>query len=424
VGAQDITFRDAGLHSTPLRAINRVGSLLKSTGINLPALTPASLTEAAIRKAGCEDFGDFGDFNLPNRPHDSEALTLLCQSMNDEARLTTFGRIAMKGLVSGTLENRLRLVDWAKKHPEVHKEKIEAPWVILGLPRTGTTLLSILLGLDPTVRPLQSWEASKPIPPPDLATAAEDPRIIESAKMFQQLHELCPAIAAMHPIGATMATECVTLLIFALRALTFETQFLAPSYGDWLEKCDMRGAYAMHRLALQALQSRIPTSTWSLKTPQHLWSLEALTETYPDARLIWTHRDPVKVVPSVASLVTSMHSIYSDHSDPKVVAAAWQDKFDYALRAGASFDDQQQGRSWCSHVSYERFVADPIATVTEIYASHDLEVLPLHRRRMETWLQERGQDAFGRHRYDLADFGLEEQGIRERFRSYTERYDV
>ncbi len=405
------TYRDAGLHSRPLRAMNRVTA---SLGIRWPAFEPDSILEAAAAKAGASDFGD---------DTVREPLEVLRQSIAEDARLTSFGRLVLRQLVTGALIERLKVIDWAKHHPEVREERIERPWIILGLPRTGTTLLSFLLGLDPVARPLVQWEASHPVPPPDLATHAEDPRIAEVAKQFAQLETLNPAIRAMHPFGATLATECVTLFAFDLRALSFETQGLISGYGRWLETTDMRGAYAMHKLSLQILQSRLPTQSWALKTPNHLWCLDLVREFYPDARLIWTHRDPGKVVPSVASLNTSLHRANSDAVDPLAVGREWDGKLHLGVSRALAFDEQQSG-TWCSHLLYSDLMADPIEAVRRIYAEQKSEVHPLHVRRMEAWVQQRGQDAFGRHGYDPADLGLTRSCIRERYADYIARYDI
>ncbi|MGH7337193.1 MAG: sulfotransferase, partial [Myxococcota bacterium] len=276
--APSYTFRDAGLHSRVLRGVNAAGTALSWIGLDLPSLDPDAIARAACRRTGLEDFGE---------PGWREGLEVLCLSLELEGDLTTFGRIALRGLITSALETRLRLIEWTKQHPEVREEKIERPWVVVGLPRTGTTLLSLLLGLDPEVRPLLHWESANLIPPPDLATHAEDPRIAAAAKQVAQVQALNPAVRAMHPMGATLATECVGFLFLDLRSLLIETQAYIPSYGRWLEKTDMRGAYALHRLALQVLQSRIPTPAWSLKTPNHLWCLDTLLEFYPDARIVW-----------------------------------------------------------------------------------------------------------------------------------------
>ena len=410
------TFRDAGLKPLPLRALNLVGEgLRRSVGYRGPGLLPDALESEARKKTSLQDFGPSGY---------REGLEVLCRSMEDEANLSLFGRMAMRGMIVQTLSNRLLLLDWAKRHPEVRDEPIRRPWVILGLPRTGTTLLSLLLGLDPNSRPLLQWEASTPVPPPELATQAEDPRIAAAAKQFNGLMGMNPAMRAMHPMGATLATECVTLLFFDLRSLSVETQALLPTYGKWLEDTDMRDAYAMHRLALQVLQSRVPTETWSLKTPQHLWSLNTLVESYPDARLIWTHRDPAKVVASVASLNTTLQAPFTRQSDPIGVGRDWTRKLRLAVDRGMAHDERATGASWCHHLNYSDLMKDPVGSVQRLYQQFGDEVSPLHTRRMEAWMRDRPQETFGRHGYDATDFGLTTEGIREEFATYCERYDI
>ncbi len=411
----DVTFRDAGLHSNLLRGLNLLGAGLRPLGFELPSLEPDSIVRAAKKRAGSDDFGGTGW---------EEALEVLCLSLHLEANLSTFGRMALRGLLTNALETRLRLIRHAADHPEVRDESIERPWIVVGLPRTGTTLLSLLLALDPTVRPLLAWEAGSPVPPPDLATHAEDPRIAASTKQSEQLQALNPAIRAMHPMGATLATECVTLLFLDLRSLLIETQAYVPSYGKWLQNTDMRGAYAMHRLALQVLQSRIPTETWSLKTPQHLWSLEAMLEFYPDARVVWTHRDPAKVVPSTVSLNAALQSLGASRIDPHAIGAEWDAKLHHAVSRGVEFDRKQGDDPWCAHLLYADLMADPVAAVRGLYAHFGAEVSPLHEKRMQTWMRDRPQDVHGRHRYDPADFGLSREAIDERYAEYRERFGV
>lgn len=412
-GAPEVDFHDAGLHSRALRAVNRAGAALRALGQERPSLAPERLLRAARRRTGLEDFGD---------DTLSEPLGVVCDALERESRLSTFGRIALRGLLVDALGNRLALIDWAKRHPEVHDERIERPWVVVGLPRTGTTLLSILLGLDPSVRPLEHWEASKPVPPPDLATWREDPRIAASAGQLARLHAINPAIRAMHPMGATLATECVTLLLLDLRSLVVEAQAFAPGYGRWLEQADMESAYRTHRLALQVLQSRLPTQTWSLKTPQHLWHLDALLAQYPDARVVWTHRDPRRVLPSVASLNCSLHRTFSRETDPLAVGADWLHKLHLAVTRGIEFDAGREG--WCCHVQYRELVADPVATLERIYGHFGEAVAPLHARRMRAWLRDRPQQLHGRHRYRAADFGFDDARIDALFATYAERFGV
>jgi hypothetical protein len=235
------TFRDARLSSTPLRALNRAGRGLAALGIAVPALSVESIVAAAQRDAGEEDLG--GDSYL-------EPLRRYLEAAREEAQLNTVCRLAVRRMLVSALANRIRLASWARAHPEVRREVVAQPWVVLGLPRTGTSLLSILLGLDPESRALMHWEGARPIPPPSLATAAEDPRIAQNAREIATLLKLNPALAVMHPFGATIAQECVALFLYDVRTLGVETQAYVPSYGRWLQRCDMSPAYAQHRLAL------------------------------------------------------------------------------------------------------------------------------------------------------------------------------
>lgn len=413
--APDVTFRDAVVRAPSLRMLNRVGGALRSLGIVKPSLEPDSIVAAARKASALDDLGS-----------DSyrEPLEIFCESLEREARLTTFGRMVLRGMLTGSLANRARVIDWAKRHPEVREERIERPWVICGLPRTGTTLLSRLLSLDPNARPLKQWEAASPVPPPDLASHEEDPRIAKAAKSVEQLDRLNPAMRSMHPMGATLSTECVTLFAFDLRSLSLETQACVPSYGRWLEECDMTSAYEIHQLTLQMLQSRLPTVAWSLKTPNHLWCLPTLLAFYPDARIVWNHRDPNKVVASVASLTTTMHRMTTREADPVAVGADWNHKLHLAVSRAAEFDAKQANRDWCSHVLYADLMADPVAEVKRIYAHFGEEVQPLHEKRMQTWMRDRPQEAFGRHRYDFADFGMKPDEIAAQYAEYRERYGI
>jgi hypothetical protein len=411
---QEYTWRDSELRSRPLLALNWVGGRLRLVGLDVPSLRPASITKAARKLAGSDDFGS-DSFREP--------LEVFVRSCREEAELTTFGRILVSKMLASALANRIQLRRWSVEHPEVRDERIHAPWVIVGLPRTGTSLLSMLLGLDPTARPLRQWEAAHPVPPPTLEDAAEDPRIARTAKDLEGLMKLNPPLRAMHPFGATLAEECVSLFMYDVRTLALETQAHVPSYARWLETCDMTPAYDQHRLALQTLQSRQPTERWVLKTPNHLWHLGALLATYPDARVIWTHRDPGPVVTSLASLANASQRPLTSRLDPRPAAEEWKRKCAFALNSAMSFDDRH-GEGWCQHLHYDALTADPVGSVRALYRRFGQEVSPLHARRMQAFLDHRPQDAFGRHRYDPADFGWTYAGLAAEFEGYTERYGI
>ncbi len=408
------TWRDSELQSKPLRALNKVGAQLARMGVTRPSLAPSSIVAAASKKAGSADLGS-----------DSyrEPLGVFVQACENEAELTTFGRILISKMLASALANRIALHEWSLNHPEVHAERINSPWVIVGLPRTGTSVLSMLLGLDPTARPLLQWEAAHLIPPPSLADGDEDPRIAQTAKELDGLMKLNPPLKAMHPFGATLAQECVSLFMYDVRTLALETQAHVPTYARWLEGADMTPAYAQHRLALQTLQSRQPTERWILKTPNHLWHLDALLSAYPDARIIWTHRDPGPVITSLASLANAGQRPLTWRSDPRPTAEEWKRKCAFALGSAVAFDDKS-AEGWCQHVHYDALLADPLQTVRDLYAHFGAEVSDLHARRMEVFLKDRPKDAFGRHLYDPADFGWTYSDLAEEFQDYTQRYHI
>jgi hypothetical protein len=412
--AVEYTWRDSELRSAPLRAVNSVGAGLARLGIDRPALTSESVVASAVKAAGCDDFGS-----------DSyrEPLDVFVTACRDEAELTTFGRFLIGKMLQRALTNRLALQRWAAEHPEVRSQAIEAPWVIVGLPRTGTSILSMLLGLDPRARPLLQWEAAHPIPPTTAAAAASDPRIAQTARELNGLLRLNPPLRAMHPFGATLAEECVTLFMYDLRTLALETQAHVPSYARWLEQADMSPAYAQHRLALQTLQSPRPAARWILKTPNHLWHLDGLLAAYPDARIIWTHRDPGPVITSLASLANAGQLPQTRRRDPRPAATEWRRKCRFALRSAMTHDDKAVA-GWCRHLHYGALMADPVGSVRDLYASFGDELSDEHAMRMTELLRDRPQDAFGRHRYDPADFGWSYAEINEEFADYTARYSV
>jgi hypothetical protein len=408
------TWRDSELRAKPLLALNSVGGRLSQLGVNLPSLTPSSVVASATKLAGSSDLGS-----------DSyrEPLEVYLAACRDEADLTTFGRILISKMLAAALANRIALHQWSVEHPEVRSEQIESPWVIVGLPRTGTSVLSMLLGLDPMARPLLQWEAAHPIPPPTLDEGEQDPRIAQTTKELDGLMKVNPPLKAMHPFGATLAQECVSLFMYDVRTLALELEAHVPTYARWLEHADMTSAYAQHRLALQTLQSRQPTERWILKTPNHLWHLEALLAAYPDARIVWTHRDPGPVITSLASLANAGQRPFTRRSDPRPTANEWKRKCAFALESAVAFDEKSAD-DWCQHLHYDALMADPLGTVRQLYRSFGSEVSDLHARRMDVFLQHRPKDAFGKHHYDPADFGWTYPGLAEEFSGYTARYHV
>lgn len=411
---KEVGFRDAGIRSPLLRGLNAVGRAVSHVGL-VPRLDADEIVARARKAAAGDDLGSESY---------REPLARYLESIEAEAGLSTFGRLAVRGMLVSQLANRIRLLAWTRANPQAQKEEIRRPWVILGLPRTGTSILSILLGLDPMARPIRQWEARTPVPPATQATASLDPRIAEAEKQFEGLHRLNPPFKAMHPTGAMLAEECVPFLMLDLRTLGLETQALVPSYGRWLADCDMTSAYQQHKRALQALQTGQPTEAWVLKTPNHLWCLETLLAFYPDARLVWTHRDPGPVTASVSSLNATLQATFTDRLDPRAVGAEWLGKLKLAVDRGMAFDAKAKP-GWCVHIHYDELMREPLAAMRRLYGHFGEAPSRLHERRIEAWLQEKPQTAEGRHVYDPADFGFGSyDALAEIWRPYRERYDI
>lgn len=408
------TFHDSKLRSTPLRLLNAAGGIATALGLPYPNLKADDIIAEARARTGLQDLGD-GVIDEP--------LQRYIQSAENEAHLNTLGRIAVRNMLVNALSNRLRVLDWAARHPQIRDEKISRPWVIAGLPRTGTSLICSLLGLDPGSRPLLQWECANPIPPADLATAGEDPRIAQFANGVKQMLKLNPGLGAMHPFGAMLAEECTAVIMLALRTIGMESIAFVPSYGHWLDETDMQPAYDIHKTVLQAFQHAQPTERWVLKSPNHLWSFDALLNTYPDARIVWMHRDPASVITSLASINTAMQMPFTNRHEPQRVGAYWSDKLVRGIEKARAFDDAQKP-GWCMHVHYDDLMADPAGTVANIYRNFGEEPNSLHLRRISAWLQHRPQNAFGRHGYDPRDFGWTQQDLQRRFEDYRQRYAI
>ena len=278
--------------------------------------------------------------------------------------------------------------------------------MIVGLPRTGTSILDHLLGLDPQARPLLQWEAAHPIPPTTQAEAATDPRIAKTAKELEQLMKLNPPLRAMHPFGATLAEECVTLFMYDLRTLALETQAHVPSYARWLEQADMAPPTPSTGWRCRRCSPPGPPQRWILKTPNHLWHLDALLAAYPDARIIWTHRDPGPVVTSLASLANAAQLPLTSRRDPRPAAAEWRRKCRFALGSAMRYDDKAAARLVPARRTTTTSSPIRSQTVRELYRSFGDEVSDEHASAMSAISsKDRPKDAFGRHRYDPADFG-------------------
>lgn len=401
----------------PVRVMNFVGRAANSVGLQPIKLDAERMMQKAIQKARSSDFGD-DDFR--------EGLERFLQSAECEGRLTLLGRIMVAGYTTDNLVNRLRLVDWRKKHPEIEREEIIRPLFIVGLPRTGTTILHSVLEQDPANRSPLAWEIQHPVPPATPETFHTDPRIATMQKTLEQLFELVPGFDAMHPMSATQPEECVAVFTQCFRSMQLEVQFNVPSYQAWVDDADMHSTYEYHKRFLQHVQSGgVRGERWVLKSPAHLNKLDALLDVYPDARIVHTHRDPIKVCASAASLTAMLRSAGTDHLDlheigrqqldmwAKLVNEALEQRKRFADRSDQFFD-----------VKLRETVADPIEVVRRMYAHFGFELSDEVDAKMRHFMASNPRDKHGSHTYTAEDFGIDPVRDREPFEEYIEHFGL
>jgi hypothetical protein len=400
----------------PVRAWNLIGGALRRAGLPLLPLAADVLMERAAKATGLSDFGD---------PFFREGLEQVVASLEHEARLTALGRTIARTDLQRGLENRLRVTSVLREHPEISHGEVRAPIFIVGAPRTGTSILHELLAQDPSVRVPLTWEVMFPWPPPESASYTHDPRIARVEQHYAGIDRLLPAFKQMHPMGAELPQECAVLTAHDCATMVWHTQFNVPGYQAWFERIDQRQVYERHRRQLQYLQWRRPGMPWVLKSPQHLWTLEALFAVYPDARIVQTHRDPVKIVASLTSLCCMLRSLSSDAIDPGAIGADWAQRLAAGLRHTMEVRDAgvaPPGQVFDLH--FHAFMKDPIGSVRTLYDDLGMTLSPEAESAMRGFLASNTRDKHGRHRYRLADAGLAEPAERERFAFYQERYGV
>jgi hypothetical protein len=380
-------------------------------------LALGQLINQAEQTTGLDDFGD---------PSWKEGAERLISDLNERAALTDVGNVIAASDVVEYLSGRLHVVDWVKRNPSITKADVHPPIVVLGQPRTGTTILFDVLAQDPANRVPLTWEVDQPWPPPETATYESDPRIEEVDAKLASVDLLIPGFRAMHDMGARLGQECVRITAADFRSMIFATQYRVPEYQRWLlHQADMGSAYRYHRMFLQYLQSAHSGERWVIKSPAHLWSLKAMFAEYPEALIVQTHRDPLRVVCSLASLVDLLRRLASDDVAISEVAAEWVDDIVLGLdRAIEARTDGTVPNGQAVDVLFRDFLQDPMAVVRTIYDRLDIELSDAAEKSMQAFLAANPQEKHGGHRYSFADTGLDEGLLRERTRAYTEFFDI
>ena len=347
-------------------------------------------------------------------------LEQLVHSINKESRINAFGSIALKGLLKRTLTSRLKVEQSLHDNPDILQSKITAPVFIIGMPRTGTTILHSLLHEDVNHRSPLAWECLLPSPVPEPSTFSDNPQLNTIKQEFGQLFKLVPDFQKKHHMTAESPQECIGITALDFNSFQTCAQVYIPSYLKWFaEESDQLQTMRFHRRFLQYLESGgVRSERWLLKTPVHMMRLSALFEVYPDAKIIMTHRDPAKVVPSAASLISSVRSLYSDYEDPARSGVEqldfWKMSFDRFMADRAQLNKENQ----ILDLHFNDFVQDQMACVDKIYSYFDWSLDDASRSKMKDFLASNPKGKHGSHEYCLEDFNLTQSQVSEEFKEY------
>lgn len=376
----------------------------------------STVAELLQRAQAATSLSDFGEDSF------REGLERLVAALDSEARLTPMGHAACEMQIVDLLGNRLRVEHWYRRHPEIDEQQIVAPLIGLGLPRTGSTALSHMLGEDPAARSIRTWESLAPCPPPETATQHDDPRIALARQSMERRDRLFPRMKLMLPSTATTPTECHTFMGYDFKSQLFQAFAQVPSYVEWLNhRADLVPTYRYVRRVLKLLQWRCPPRRWRLKNPGHTLFIEALVQVFPDARFWMTHRDIASVIPSVTDLYYELHKAYSDQVDKAALARTNIECWELGMRRTIAFRDAgHEGRFF--DIQFAAFQEDPLPIIARLYDFLGEEFTPEARVRMEAWRADTPRDKHGSHHYEAADFGIDAAALRERFGFYAERF--
>jgi hypothetical protein len=375
-------------------------------------LVADQLVEEAQRKTGLTRF-DSESFR--------EGLELFLSDFNKVEKADALAERTGADCVT-YLGNRLRVTDYLARRPELGTRPVERPLFVFGIPRTGTTLLNNLLAADPHRRSALAWEIDDPVPPPTTATLKTDPRALARLEQERQMLAANPDMGKYYRFSAIYPNECMFFTISDFKALLWEGRGKLPAYRDWLFSTDLTSTYEYHKRFLQVLQAEAP-GIWNLKMPSHgLW-LETIKKIYPDARFVWSHRDPLTATSSFCSLMRLSNNVAVGHFDVDWVREnySWQ-----AVEHADRIMDyrEKHGEDSMIDVHYADLIREPIPTMKRLYAALGDAFTPEAEAAMQAWLDDNPQGKFGKHEYKLAEFGLTPDQVRAKFERYRSKYDV
>ena len=391
--------------------------MANAVGILRRPLHADALLALAQRRSG---LGDFGDTSFV------DPLRRLLGSCIDEASLSLVGRMAIRWDVLRFLTNLLQFRDAEQRDPGILQQAIDRPIFISGLPRSGTTFLHRLLLEDPDNRAPRVWQTIYPYPlrRPVRGGRAHDPRPARVARQLRAFERLAPEFRALHPLDATSPQECSEITAHVFRSLRFDTTYRIPTYRRWLDESGHLPAYRFHKRFLQHLQQQERDGRWVMKCPEHLFALDVIRAVYPDARLVFVHRDPVKVLLSVAKLTEVLRRPFTRRLDPREIGMQESSRWLAGAQQMIAVGDDAGLPERVHHVQHKDLVADPVGTVAVLYRHFGLTLAPTVAAAIQHYARQRPNGGYGPRAYRFEDHGLDAGLEREKFRGYMVRFGI
>lgn len=384
---------------------------------SLVPLEPAELMATARRNTGFDDFGE--DSWL-------EGFHVFLKALDEEADLHLLGRLMTRSDILRWLEARLGIEAAYAQYPEIEDEVIDQPVIVTGLPRSGTSILFELLSQDPQFGSPRNWEIMFPYPPPETASYHSDPRIERCQHLVTQWNRVVPTYAAMHEMGAEIPNECIVAMSCTFMSENLPGQYQIPSYNAWYYQQDLRPAYAYYRRMLKLLQWKNPRRHWLLKAPSHLGNLPVVFDTFPDARVVITHRDPIVAQASVTNLLGTLYWMRSSQAFDARAFENLMTPEAGAARLGAVVDLLEQNavpRDQVHNFLYADLVRQPLPALESLYRNMGQSLSDTAREAMDAYLARKPQGKFGKHQYSL---GEQQENARKRqlYRRYQTYFNV
>ena len=390
-------------------------SVAKRIGLLDRPLNAETLMAAAMRNTGLRDFGDL---------RFRHQLRLLLVACAQEAHLSLIGRLALRWDVIRLLSNVLRLHDEEARAPGILEQRIEQPIFITGMPRSGTSFLHRLVMEDPANRVPRVWQTIFPYPGPRHIRSGRDRRQEIVGRQLRQFERLAPDFRRMHPLAADSPQECSEITAHAFASMRFDTTYHVPSYREWLDQTGHLEAYYFHKRFLQHLQHLGGRGRWLLKCPDHVFALDAIRTVYPDARLVFVHRDPLKVLPSNAKLTEILRQPFTRSIDRIRLG---QHESDYWLGGTARMIEADQRQDFAEpifHIRYTDLVADPPGSVAALYRHFGLPLGEPVIGSISRLVATQSNGGYGTNTYRFADHGFAREAEGEKFAAYTTWFGV